>query len=118
MTLLIYQAYHIADVHNNPSIFSDPERWDPSRYLPDRAEDKKVQYGYLGWGAARHPCLGMRFAKLEMSVILAHFVAMFDYQLCTHDGQIATKLPKANVNGFTASKPSEPLFLKVSRVKR
>lgn len=44
----------------DPSVYPNPEKWDPSRYLPDRAEDKKVSMGYLGWGIARHPCLGMR----------------------------------------------------------
>jgi hypothetical protein len=29
---------------------------DPSRYLPERAEDKKTPYAWVGWGAGRHPC--------------------------------------------------------------
>ena len=76
-------AYHLADTHMDPEIYAQPcvsrirpffvlvgademlrildsEKWDPSRYLPDREEDKKVTYGWLGWGVARHPCLGMR----------------------------------------------------------
>lgn len=112
-----YQAYHLADIHNDPSIYRDPDKWDPSRYLPERAEDRKVPYGYLGWGAGRHPCLGMRFAKLEINVIIAHLIAMFEYQLCTRDGQIATQLPKVDINGHAASKPREPVFLKVRRLK-
>lgn len=55
-----FVAYHIADVHMNPEIYPEPEKWDPERYLPERAEDKKRTYGFLGWGAARHPCLGMK----------------------------------------------------------
>jgi sterol 14-demethylase len=51
-----YVVYALADVHLDPSIYRDPESWDPSRYLSDRAEDKKVPLGYLGWGAGRHPC--------------------------------------------------------------
>jgi hypothetical protein len=50
------QAYLIDDIHMNPEIYSDPTSWDPSRYLPDRAEDKKAPHAYLGWGVARHPC--------------------------------------------------------------
>lgn len=37
-----FVAYHLADVHNDESIYPDPAKWDPGRYLPDRAEDKKV----------------------------------------------------------------------------
>lgn len=51
-----YAVYYIDDVHFNPSIYSDPYKWDPSRYLPDRAEDKKSPMAYAGWGLGRHPC--------------------------------------------------------------
>lgn len=34
--------------------------FDPTRFLPDRAEDKKVPHAFLGWGSGRHPCLGMK----------------------------------------------------------
>lgn len=51
-----YVAYHFNDTHQDPSIYSNPTKWDPSRYSEDKAEDKKKQYAYLGWGAGRHPC--------------------------------------------------------------
>lgn len=51
-----FVTYHIADAHLDPTIYKDPETWDPSRYLPDRAEDKKKPLSYLGWGVGRHPC--------------------------------------------------------------
>ena len=56
-----YVVYALADVHLDPSIYPEPETWDPARYLPDRAEDKKVPLGYLGWGAGRHPCCSSLF---------------------------------------------------------
>lgn len=51
-----YVAYHFNDTHQDPSIYPNPTRWDPSRYSEDKAEDKKKQYAYLGWGVGRHPC--------------------------------------------------------------
>ena len=110
-----FVTYHLADTHQNPDIFTNPEQWDPSRYLPDRAEDKKVPYGWVGWGAARHPCLGMRFAKLEMNVILAHFLAMFDYYLCDRNGALVKELPKVDVQGHSSKKPDKPVYFKVTR---
>ena len=50
--------YHIGDVHQDPEIYPEPLEWQPGRYLPERAEDRKAHLAYLGWGAARHPCLG------------------------------------------------------------
>jgi cytochrome P450 len=51
-----FVTYHIDDIHLDPTVYKDPEKWDPSRYLPDRAEDKKKPLSYLGWGVGRHPC--------------------------------------------------------------
>lgn len=51
-----FVTYAIADTHLNPEIYPNPEKWDPARYLPGRAEDKKQTYGFIGWGVARHPC--------------------------------------------------------------
>jgi sterol 14-demethylase len=51
-----YVAYATGDVHLNPEFYPNPEKWDPARYLPERAEDKKSVHGFVGWGVARHPC--------------------------------------------------------------
>jgi sterol 14-demethylase len=51
-----FVTYATGDVHLNPEYYPDPEKWDPSRYLPERAEDKKSVHGFIGWGVARHPC--------------------------------------------------------------
>lgn len=108
-----YAAYALADVHLDPNIYPNPEQWDPSRYLPDKAEDKKVSYGFLGWGVARHPCLGMRFAKLEQNIITAFFLAYFDVSVCDSEGGPRMgKLPVTDKNRFTAHKPSEKVYLR------
>jgi cytochrome P450 len=75
-----------------------------------------VPYGFVGWGVGRHPCLGMRFAKLEINVIVAHFLAMFgEYHLCNRAGEGVQGLPKVNLQGHAASKPDRPIYLKVRR---
>jgi len=51
-----YVFYPLADIHHDPEVYDQPEEWNPSRYLPDRQEDKKKPYAYLGWGMGRHPC--------------------------------------------------------------
>lgn len=45
-----FSAYYPRETHFNPEIYPNPEEWDPSRYLPERAEDKKQQYAWMGWG--------------------------------------------------------------------
>lgn len=108
--------YHTGDIHLDPKVYREPMRWDPSRYLPDRAEDKQKQYGYIGWGVARHPCPGQRFARLESNLITAFFLAYFDYELADKDGNTeGVKPPPLNVNGLLAHKPATPNMLKYKR---
>lgn len=105
-----YAMYLIDDVHMNPEIYSNPGEFDPARF--ERGEDKKVHFGYLGWGVGRHPCLGMRFAKLEMMIIGAMFVAMFDYEALDGEGNVLKEAPKADRQQFHAHMPSFPLNLR------
>lgn len=110
-----FAVYAMGDVHYDPQAYPDPERWDPGRYLPERAEDKKLSpYGYIGWGVARHPCLGMRFAKLENNVLNAYFLAAFDFELVDAVGRKVNEIPKPDLNGHTAHKPKTPTYLKVT----
>lgn len=107
-----FALYLIDDVHFNPEVYTDPCEWDPGRFLPGRAEDKKVPFGYVGWGVGRHPCLGMRFAKLEMSIIGALFVAMFDFRLFDDQGNKVDRAPFTSRNRHSAAKPDEQLRLR------
>ncbi|EMC93962.1 hypothetical protein BAUCODRAFT_216247 [Baudoinia panamericana UAMH 10762] len=108
-----YLAYAVGDVHYDPALYPDPEKWDPSRYLPERAEDKKIPYGWMGWGLGRHPCAGQRFAKLENNVIVAFFLAYFDdVKVVDKTGKPISKLPSAERNNSSAQKPTKRVYLK------
>lgn len=105
-----FAMYLIDDVHMNPEIYPNPERFDPGRF--ERGEDKKAYFGYVGWGVGRHPCLGMRFAKLEMMIIGAIFVAMFDFEVLDAQGNTLKDAPLPNRQKFTAHKPAYRLNIK------
>jgi cytochrome P450 len=52
-----FVTYATGDIHLDPEVYAEPHKWDPSRYLPDRAEDKKKDiHPFVGWGVGRHPC--------------------------------------------------------------
>ncbi|KAF4556587.1 Cytochrome P450-like protein 49 [Elsinoe fawcettii] len=108
-----FVTYPIGDVHFDPSLYPDPYSWKPERYVnldgtpatgPDSAaaRHKEAVHPFVGWGVARHPCLGMRFAKLEQNVIIAFWMAYFDWEI---DGD--GKVPGINHNAFSAEKPRE-----------
>ncbi|TDZ71960.1 Obtusifoliol 14-alpha demethylase [Colletotrichum trifolii] len=107
-----FAALAIDDVHMNPEIYTNPSVFDPGRFSPDRAEDKKVPMAYGGWGHGRHVCLGMRFAKLEHTIVTAVFVAMCDFSLCDTYGQEVDGLPTIDREKRVVAKPDEPIRLK------
>ncbi|KAM3418058.1 hypothetical protein BST61_g6264 [Cercospora zeina] len=108
-----YVAMAVDDMHLNPDLFPNPREWDPARYLPERAEDKKETYAWMGWGLARHPCLGMRFAKLEINLIVAFFVAYFDnIQLLDEQKKPKTEAWFVDRNRHGSHKPEETVYLK------
>lgn len=107
-----YVAYGTADVHYDPSIYPNPEVWDPARYLPERAEDKKKTYAWLGWGVSRHPCLGMRFAKLENNIITAMWLAYFDGMRLEDAKGNGIEPPRCNTDNHSAKKPDVPVRLR------
>lgn len=108
-----FVAFPVGDMFYNPAIYAAEQDWEPARYLPGRAEDKKQAHAWMGWGAGRHPCLGMRFAKLENNLITAFWLAYFDeWEL--RDGRSGEKLERvypADRNEHSASKPRRSMKL-------
>ncbi|KAK0720332.1 cytochrome P450 6A1 [Lasiosphaeris hirsuta] len=104
-----FAVYQIDDTHFNPEFYPEPGKWDPSRYLPS---DGKSPPPYLGWGIARHPCLGMKFAKLEMNIIAALFVGMFDFSLQDINGNPMETVPPVDRSRHGSHKPDTPMRLR------
>ncbi|KAG9027815.1 hypothetical protein FRB95_007360 [Tulasnella sp. JGI-2019a] len=99
---------HSTPIMMNPGVYMNPEIWDPSRYQPDRVEDKNGSHVFLGWGSGRHPCRGMRFAKLEQNIIVAMFLAKFKYDvLDTATGNKVDQPPESVPRDFHVYKPDK-----------
>jgi sterol 14alpha-demethylase len=87
--------------HKLPALFDEPEKFDPLRYGPDRAEDKQHRFALFGFGGGTHKCTGMNFANNEMIIITALLLREFDLELVTAEPQI--------VRGAGANRPSETI---------
>ena len=48
-----FLAYCDADVHLNPNIYTDPDKFDPERYAEGREEDRKETFAYVAWGVGK-----------------------------------------------------------------
>ncbi|MGV0792018.1 cytochrome P450 [Mycolicibacterium sp. XJ1819] len=67
----------IANIHDNPEVFENPERFDPYRFL-----DVRTPTAWIPFGGGTRRCIGAAFANVEMDVvlrtILRHFVIETD----------------------------------------
>ncbi|KAF9522381.1 cytochrome P450 [Crepidotus variabilis] len=113
-----FLVYSLGDANLNPEIYRNPEEFDPGRFEEGREEDKKVHFGYLGWGAGRHPCAGMRIARLEIKLVLAMLLLGYDYTLVDGKGRPTNVLPKPNRNDIQQARPmGETVYMKFKRVR-
>jgi cytochrome P450 len=67
----------IAAGHWLPSVFASPQTFDPERFLPPREEDRKTPYGLVTFGGGPRICLGINFAQVEVTALVAHVVPRF-----------------------------------------
>ena len=51
--------------------FPEPDRFDPDRMGPERAEDRKFAKNFLPFGAGPHRCVGYNYAIIHLTLYLA-----------------------------------------------
>lgn len=73
-----------ATSHYMPTVYSNPDTFDPLRYAPEREEGKNP-FAIVGFGGGIHKCTGMNFAKNEMALIVALFFQQFEVELLSRD---------------------------------
>ncbi|ORW30210.1 cytochrome P450 [Mycobacterium paraense] len=73
----------IAQIHNDPSVFPDPERFDPQRYV----ENKPSSFAWIPFGGGTRRCVGAAFANMEMDVVLRTVLRNFTIETTTEPGE-------------------------------
>jgi cytochrome P450 len=57
-------------LHRKPSLWENPDRFDPERFAPARAS-ARPRFAYIPFGAGPRICIGAAFAMAEATLILA-----------------------------------------------
>ena len=70
-----------AVAHRLPEVFTSPEKYDPLRFSPGRAEHLKTPHALIGFGGGTHKCTGEDFAMLEMKLIISLLTQRFELEL-------------------------------------
>jgi sterol 14-demethylase len=63
-----------------PECFPEPERFDPSRYLAPREEDKQG-FAWIPFGGGRHRCVGASFAMMQLKAIFSVLLRRFEFEM-------------------------------------
>ena len=67
-------------VHRRPSLWQNPEGFDPERFNPERSAEHD-RFAYIPFGGGPRRCLGARFAALEATIALAMIAQVFRLEL-------------------------------------
>ncbi|KAF5857935.1 hypothetical protein ETB97_005125 [Aspergillus alliaceus] len=65
------QAYSL---HRDPDVFTDPERFNPSRW---EQPTKPMEDAFMPFGGGSRTCIGMHLARAELRLATARFFRMF-----------------------------------------
>ncbi|GAC56493.1 putative cytochrome P450 [Gordonia hirsuta DSM 44140 = NBRC 16056] len=65
--------------HRDPRYFTDPDVFDPERFLPERAEDKGHRMAWMPFGGGVHKCIGLYFAGMEIKTIMHNLLRDYEW---------------------------------------
>ncbi len=67
-------------VHRLESLWPEPEKFDPDRFLPENMKNMH-RYAYFPFGGGARQCIGNNFAMMEMQIMLACLASQFQFSL-------------------------------------
>ncbi|XP_022080300.1 cytochrome P450 3A24-like [Acanthaster planci] len=73
--------FSIWQIHHDPELWEDPDKFDPERFTPERRE-KRHPCAYIPFGAGPRNCVGMRFAQLQIKMGLVRMLQNFRLETC------------------------------------
>jgi len=94
--------------HRMPEIWTEPNKFDPERFNKERAEDRNHKHAWIPFGGGAHKCLGIKFAELQVKLILFHLLK--NYKLDVPNNY---EMPYAPA---PIGKPSDQLPLKLTAI--
>ena len=89
-------------VHRDPEWWDAPESFRPERFARDA---ERPEYAYFPFGGGPRHCIGMRFARMEIRVVLATILSQYELELVSN--------PNPDLVASSNLKPGEPIKVRV-----
>ena len=86
----VWLAVATYQLHHNPNVWPEPEKFDPLRFDPERVKERDP-YAYLAFSAGSRNCIGQNFAINEEKVVVASVVNR--YRLSVVEDHVVEMLP-------------------------
>jgi cytochrome P450 len=77
-------------MHRDPRYFTEPDRFDPDRWVPERAQNLP-KFAYFPFGGGPRQCIGTAFAMMEATLLLATLAQKFQFR--AEPGHVVTPSP-------------------------
>jgi cytochrome P450 len=68
-------------VHYMPSLWTEPQSFDPERFSPQRQEDKRHAFAWVPFGGGAHMCIGQHFATLQVKAIMHQLLQRYRWSI-------------------------------------
>jgi len=92
-----------------PSVYSNPDTFDPDRFSKGREEDAKKPFSFIGFGGGMHGCMGEQFAYIQVKTILS--VLLRRYELIP----VQKELPQPNYKAMVVGPLSDTTRVRYRR---
>ncbi|CAI9090834.1 OLC1v1025695C1 [Oldenlandia corymbosa var. corymbosa] len=89
--------------------FTEPDRFDPDRFMEERQEDRVYKRNFLAFGAGAHQCVGQRYAINHLMLFIAMFSTLVNFKRERMDGcddiaYVPTIVPKDDCRVFLSQR--------------
>ncbi|KAJ8682797.1 hypothetical protein QAD02_018589 [Eretmocerus hayati] len=100
----------INGIHMDPIMFPDPEKFDPTRFLPEKRAERHP-FSYLPFGEGPRHCIGKRLGVLKPKIALCYLLKNFKFFTCE-----LTPTRISYLNKSFVQVPSEKIYLQVEKI--
>ena len=77
-TMVVVAPIH---THYMPEWWEEPQRFDPGRFAPERAEHMRHTHSWIPFGGGPHMCLGRRFAEAQVRSIVHQMLLRYRWSV-------------------------------------